>query len=177
MEAIVCAAGCCSALLYYTANGAPGSGREGDGDEHNMRSLVDSGLECLPRLIDGVLSGHPEFSFHQSWRGFLSEERRVAEDLLGHMPNQARPSAAIPRRRIGSSPPYDNTSVAALHLIQCAARLSDAPCLLKVECGLFGILACTQLATRWATDGTKEKLLAVAKGTPEYSAVRIQKQR
>lgn len=85
LETLVRTAGCSSAFLYYTADGL---GRTGD--THNMKTLVEPGLECLPRLIDGALSGNPEFSFQKSWRGLLSEERRGAEDLLGHMPIQVR---------------------------------------------------------------------------------------
>lgn len=79
-------------LLYYTGNSgalSPGGSLTRLGDGHVMKSLL--GYDCLPRLIDAVLSPEgPEVRLLQSWRDRLSEERRDAEQWLGHTTERLR---------------------------------------------------------------------------------------
>mmetsp|Transcript_23733 Transcript_23733/g.75198 ORF Transcript_23733/g.75198 Transcript_23733/m.75198 type:complete len:508 (+) Transcript_23733:1528-3051(+) len=70
-------------LLYYTANsGLLGRGYTREGDRHNMQSLLQ--YDCLPRLIDAVLSSDgPEMQIMRSWSDMVTEERLKAEEWLG----------------------------------------------------------------------------------------------
>lgn len=70
-------------LLYYTANsGQLATGQcTREGDMHNQASLLC--FDCLPRLIDAVLSKCPEMSLIRSWRERLSQVRVSAEEWLG----------------------------------------------------------------------------------------------
>lgn len=71
-------------FVYWTGNSGLLGGRtlSREGDKHNMASLVQ--YDCLPRLLEAAMSSEgPELAFMRSWRGFLSEERQVAEEWLG----------------------------------------------------------------------------------------------
>ncbi|CAE7264013.1 PARP10 [Symbiodinium natans] len=78
-------------FLYYAGNsGLMASGqRTRIGDRHNMESLLFR--DCLPRLIDATLCADgPEAHMIRSWRERLSEQRREAEQWLGHSPELLR---------------------------------------------------------------------------------------
>jgi hypothetical protein len=90
LDALIKSGGHTSALLYYSAGGGAPA-RSADG--HDMASIVHH--DCLPRLLDavvtlpaGCLSVSPEFNLQKSWGGFLSAERRAAEEQLGYKPDQ-----------------------------------------------------------------------------------------
>jgi hypothetical protein len=73
--------------LYYTADVKSGLG-DRNGDKHVPASLLQ--YDCLPRLVDALLSPSPSSAFQASSRAFLSTERMAAENGLGWHPNTLR---------------------------------------------------------------------------------------
>ena len=72
--------------LYYTLT--KGGIRERRGDSHNAKSLLE--YECLPRLIDSVLTPFPPFHFPTTSVCFRSAERLEQERVLGFEPRSLR---------------------------------------------------------------------------------------
>ena len=72
--------------LYYTVekNGV----RPRKGDKHDPASLLEH--DCLPRLIDALLSEKPPLEFPVSSAAFISKERQEAETFLGYHPDELR---------------------------------------------------------------------------------------
>jgi len=66
--------------LYYTVDRNSGFGYR-KGDTHVPSSLLE--YDCLPRLVDALLTDLPAVSFQASSRVFLSPQRRHAEQRLG----------------------------------------------------------------------------------------------
>ena len=58
------------------------------GDTHDAVSMLEH--QCLPRLIDALLSEKPPFEFPVSSACFISTERQEAEKFLGYHPNELR---------------------------------------------------------------------------------------
>jgi len=73
-------------LLYYTVTQE--GHRERKGDSHNPASLLK--YNCLPRLIDSLLSPYPPFAFVESHACFTSEARCNHEKFLGFEPRSLR---------------------------------------------------------------------------------------
>ena len=70
---------------YHTATGHQNSRpRRRRGDTHSARSLLEN--DCLPRLIDSLLTEFPPLTFPTSSAHFTSEERHAAERTLGFEP-------------------------------------------------------------------------------------------
>ena len=90
LEAIVRTgtAGLC--YLYHTPDEQSGrAARARPGDQHVPASLLQ--YDCLPRLIDALLSPHPPFAFPASSTSlFLSPQRHAAELALGMDPSTLR---------------------------------------------------------------------------------------
>lgn len=72
--------------LHYTLtkNGV----RKRIGDRHNVRSLLEH--DCLPRLIDSLLSDCPHEHFQQSSACFTSVDRQERERYLGFEPRSLK---------------------------------------------------------------------------------------
>lgn len=66
-----------SRYLYYTCNS-----RTHVGDKHNMITILNN--DCLPRLVDAVLSKEPGLTMPQSANRFIPRPRREAEQKLGY---------------------------------------------------------------------------------------------
>jgi hypothetical protein len=73
-------------LLYYTVTQKGLCERKGD--SHNPASLLK--YNCLPRLIDSLLSPYPPFAFVESHACFTSEARSNHEKFLGFEPRSLR---------------------------------------------------------------------------------------
>lgn len=72
--------------LYFTVSKQGLSRRIGD--SHSPKSLLEH--NCLPRLIDALLSEHPPFHFPSSSGHFVSDDRREHENFLGFEPRGLR---------------------------------------------------------------------------------------
>ena len=105
LEALVQTGSRNKCFLYFSGNSGSIGVRNGKavrtryGDAHNRKETLEQFgcafslllYECLPRLIDAAASeAGPEVAFLESWRRFLSPERRAAQDKLGYNPEQLR---------------------------------------------------------------------------------------
>ena len=72
--------------LYHTVE--QGGLRQRSGDKHNPASLLR--YDCLPRLLDSLLSPSPPFAFAASSSSFTSPARRAHETFLGFEPRSLR---------------------------------------------------------------------------------------
>ena len=113
LEALVQTGSRHKCFLYFSGNSGVLLNRDGSirfrddgkpartryGDAHNRKETLGQFgcafslllYECLPRLIDAAASkAGPEVAFLESWRRFLSPERRDAQDQLGYNPDQLR---------------------------------------------------------------------------------------
>lgn len=75
-------------FLYLSTTGFTIGGKRTKrvADRHDMESIKHD--DCLPRLVDAVISGRPEQHMIETWRTLLPNERQHAEDGLGHHPQQ-----------------------------------------------------------------------------------------
>ena len=86
LEALIRSGSPARCYLYYTLT--KGGIRTRHGDSHNAKSLLE--YECLPRLIDSVLTPFPPFHFPTTSTCFRSPERLEQERVLGFEPRTLR---------------------------------------------------------------------------------------
>merc|ERR550537_428994 len=94
LEELACTAPPLACFLYLSTCGMSvrpgkpvGYTRLGDGHAAPESLCKD---DCLPRLMDAVMTGRPEDAFHVSWADRVPQERRDGEAFLGYDPQGLR---------------------------------------------------------------------------------------